>query len=268
MDDSRSSGQPKSWRPRLDIPGLLAATDQADDGPQRDTDLDGPFPKLSHLDTPLEAARPTTRVPLALRRPIARGLPFVHKVSVRHSQDKAVTRPTLLGVGNPVISGPTGGLGAPAVTAGGNRQMFWRQRSRRRRRAGASAREGAAGQAARRGRLASAVRASCGTPSRYDDGVGLRRLDARPRRDDPDQVQRVAGRQADELSAAFFPARRAQRVDGVGRGELLADEAADQAARRAARRSSPGGGRCGPDRARPARALRAPGDRGTRRHIS
>ncbi len=42
------------------------------------------FPSSLIWISPLEAARPTARVPLALRHPIARVLPFVHKVSVRH----------------------------------------------------------------------------------------------------------------------------------------------------------------------------------------
>ena len=44
--------EPQVVAPRLDVAGLLSATDQADDGSERDTDLDGPFPQLSHLDIP------------------------------------------------------------------------------------------------------------------------------------------------------------------------------------------------------------------------
>src|SRR6185312_1762434 len=89
-------GEAQVMAPRLDVAGLLAATDQADDGPERDADLDGPFPQLSHLDSPLEAARPTARVPLALRRPIARGLPLFTRCRSDTVTDKAVIEPTII----------------------------------------------------------------------------------------------------------------------------------------------------------------------------
>src|SRR4029079_9454717 len=63
-----------------------------------------------------------------------------------------------------------------------------------------------------------------------DDGVRERGGDARPRRDDADQVQRIAGRQADDLAALRLTARGAQGIDRVGARELLAHEAADEAA--------------------------------------
>src|SRR4029079_1113118 len=63
-----------------------------------------------------------------------------------------------------------------------------------------------------------------------DDGVRERGGDARPRRDDADQVQRIAGRQADDLAALRLTARGAQGIDRVGVRELLAHEAADEAA--------------------------------------
>ena len=89
-------GESELVAPRLDVTGLLSATDQADDGPERDADLDGPFPQLFHLDIPLEAAQPTARVPLALRRPIARGLRLFTRCRSDTQLSKAVIKPTFI----------------------------------------------------------------------------------------------------------------------------------------------------------------------------
>src|SRR6185369_13076034 len=62
------------------------------------------------------------------------------------------------------------------------------------------------------------------------DRVALDRLHARPRRHDSDQIQGIAGRESHDLAAPFVASRRPERLDGLGRGELLADEAPDQAA--------------------------------------
>ena len=50
-----------------------------------------------------------------------------------------------------------------------------------------------------------------------------------PGRDDADQVQRIAGREPHDLAALRLAAHGAQRLDRLGRRELLADEAADEA---------------------------------------
>ena len=81
----------------------------------------------------------------------------------------------------------------------------------------------------------------------------------------PDQVERIAGRQAHDLAAraargGWRAAPRPPRAPRTAR-----PRSRRPGARRAARRASPGGGRRAADRARPARAARAPGRRGRRR---
>ena len=95
--------------------------------------------------------------------------------------------------------------------------------------------------------------------------VRQRRGYARAGRDDADQVQRIARRDAHHLAAPRLAADRAQRLERLGRGELLAHEARRPGGRRAARRASPGGGRRAASRATPARASLARARRGTPR---
>src|SRR5262249_37438295 len=71
--------------------------------------------------------------------------------------------------------------------------------------------------------------------------MSAQRRDARARHHDPDQGERVGGREADVLAAARELARLAQRVDRARQRELLAREAGDEtaAARGAARLHAP-----------------------------
>src|SRR5713101_10042728 len=55
------------------------------------------------------------------------------------------------------------------------------------------------------------------------------RRHARAGRDDAREVERIAGREPDDLPARGIPAHRAKGVEGFGQGELLADEAAHDA---------------------------------------
>src|SRR5438874_12760008 len=71
-------GQPKPvpscYTPVTDKMEVFAATDQPHDGAQPDADLKCAFTEIFHDVYPPEATRPTRRVPLALRPPIARRL--------------------------------------------------------------------------------------------------------------------------------------------------------------------------------------------------
>src|SRR6185503_16861210 len=54
--------------------------------------------------------------------------------------------------------------------------------------------------------------------------------DARAGGDDPDEVERVAGREADDIAHRARAADGTERLERLGQRELLADEAVDQAA--------------------------------------
>src|SRR5215813_3721043 len=55
------------------------------------------------------------------------------------------------------------------------------------------------------------------------------RRHTRAGRDDACEVERIAGREPEELPARGVPAHRAKSVEGFGQGELLTDEAAHDA---------------------------------------
>ena len=125
-----------------------------------------------------------------------------------------------------------GGLGPPPLHAGTKKDVLQTTVAARAPAASPRVRRSElTGDQRRRGcPLRSRRSAAAAERRRRSDGVGLDRLDPRPRCHDSHQVQGVAGRQPDDFAPAFFPSRRAERVDGLGRRELLPDEAADQAA--------------------------------------
>ena len=103
-------GETQVVAPRLDVAGLLTATDQADDGSDRDADLDRPLSQRSHLDSPL---RRPGRLRVSRWLCVARllGVCRCSQGASSAVQEKAVIGPTLffrysgswgLGPGRPV----------------------------------------------------------------------------------------------------------------------------------------------------------------------